>query len=61
MHKITANVEVHGIAGLRPVLALLTDMLAKSVDAVVSATAYDTRIRVGNKGAFKELMRVYEV
>ena len=42
MHEVAAYVEVHGIAGLRPVLALLTDMLAQAVDAVVSATAYNT-------------------
>ena len=36
-------------------------MLAQAVDTIVSATTFDARIGVGNKGALRELVSIAEV
>ena len=61
VHEITTDVQVHGVARLRPVLALLTYVHPKAVNAVMRAAPYDTRVGVLYESTFKELVAVVEV
>jgi len=61
VHEVAPDVQVHGVAGDRPVLTLLTDVHGQTLDAVVRATAFDAAIGVLDESTFKERVGVVEV